>query len=253
MNETKGTLKPTLSENVHGLIWKIVLNEKNYLLGAESRDAENKQVYFSVFNYSNGQKYFINKPLYERWNLNMVHLSESSLLIKVYPDEGKPVNKGIIALDCKTGDVKWEKHNIAFHNVWEEGLEVYNPDLLPKRLLLLEIETGDEIHNNDRSPLNSSIIFPDQHDQNIIPEWLIHSEIVGSVFYVKINERNFLSFHENYPNGLQLRLVVYEGVEILLDDILLEGIQKLQPETFFIVQNHLFCMKGNNKIISYLV
>jgi hypothetical protein len=49
MDDTKGTLKPALSEKVQGIIWKMLLNEDNHTLAVESRDVDNKQVYFSVF------------------------------------------------------------------------------------------------------------------------------------------------------------------------------------------------------------
>lgn len=253
MNEIKGTLKPTLSEKVQGIIWKILLNEKNHLLAAESRDPGNKQVYFSIFDYAQGLTLLKNKTLPERWNLNIAHLTENSLLLKVYPDEGHPVSKGIISIHCKTGNINWEKYNISYQNIWQEGLEVYNPDLLPGRSFLLDTETGDKITNTSLSPVKSSVILPSSHDQRIIPDWLSHNEITGSVLYIKKNGKNFLAFHEQMVKGIQLRLLVYQDVEVLINDILMEGIQKLQPEAFFIVQDHLFCIKGSNEVISYLV
>jgi hypothetical protein len=251
MNGTKDTLKPTLSEKVAGIIWKILVCENNHLLAVESRDPDNKQVYFSVFNYKSGLVLLKNTTLHERWNLNMAYLTGDSLLVKVFPDEGNPVSKGVIAMSCATGKIKWEKYNISYQDVWREGLEVYNPDLLPRRSYLLDIETGHEIISRERTPEASSIILPDLRDQNIIPEWLNHQEIIGSVLHADVNGKSFLSFHEQVAGGIQLRLLVYQDDDVLINEILTEGIQKLLPEAFFIVQNHLFCIRGNNIIISY--
>lgn len=254
MDGTKDTLKPVLSEKVSGTIWKILINEESRLLAVESRDADNRQVYFSIFNYAAGIGLLRNKALHERWNLTAAHLAEQLLLIKLHPDEGSPVSKGIIAMDCKTGEIIWERYNSSFHNIWQEGLEVFNPDLLPRKTLLLDIETGNELTNvTTLSPLSSSVILPDIADEQIIPAWLPHRKITGDVHYTEKNGKTFLSFHEQIAGGLQLRLVGYMNNDLLIDDILIKDIQKLHPETFFIVQNHLFCTKWNNEIISYLV
>lgn len=39
---------------------------------------------------------------------------------------------------------------------------------------------------------------------------------------------------------MQQRLIVYQQDSIFLDDIMISGIQKMQPEAFFIQNNQLF-------------
>lgn len=253
MDGTKDTLKPTLYKKVPGIIWKILIDEKNYLLAVESRDADNKQAYLSVFDFKNDLVLLKNITLEERWNVSMAHLTGNSLIIKVFPDEKNPLSKGIIAINCKTGNINWEKHNISFQNVWQEGLEVFNPDLHPRRSYLLDIETGNEINESERTEEISSILLPEPCKVDIIPGWIKHSEIIGDVLFVQQRGKNFLSFHEKLPDGIQLRLVVYQDDTELINEILASGIQKLLPEAFFLVKTHLFCIKGNNKVISYLV
>lgn len=253
MDETKDTLKPTLSEKVKGIVWKILVNEKKHLAAVESRDADNKQVCFSVFDYNTGSAFFKNLVLRERWNLNIAHLDGDLLLLKVFPDEGNPVSKGIIAINCKTGLVEWEKYNIAYQHAWQEGIEVVNPLLLPRKPYLLDIKTGDEITADQWSAETSSVLLPEPCDQTVIPEWLKHGEIAGHVLYLEANGKNFLAFHEKTTKKIRLRLVVYQQFTVLIDVILQEDIQKLLPEAFFMVQNHLFCIRGNNTLVSYLL
>ena len=253
MDGTKDTLKPTLYKRVPGIIWKILIDEKNYLLAVESRDADNKQVYFSVFDFKNDLVLLKNITLEERWNVSMAHLTGNSLIIKVFPDEKNPLSKGIIVINCKTGNINWEKHNISFQNVWQEGLEVFNPDLHPRRSYLLDIETGNEINESELTEETSSILLPEPGKMDIIPGWLKHGETIGDVLYVQYKGKNFLSFHEKVKDEIQLRLVVYQDDTVLINEILASGIQKLIPEAFFLMQANLFCIKGNNIVISYLV
>jgi hypothetical protein len=48
-----------------------------------------------------------------------------------------------------------------------------------------------------------------------------------------------ISFHEKVQNNIQQRLLVYQDDTILLDEILIRDIQKLQPESFFMAKKPL--------------
>jgi hypothetical protein len=182
----------------------------------------------------------------------MAHLGDQSLFIKIYPDEGSPVTKGIIAIDYRTGNIRWERYNVAYHNAWQEGIEAYNPDMLPRKPFILDSENGTEKKTTERTPVLSSVVLPEYRDANVIPG-LAFESIEGSVMYAETPGKHFVSFHERVQGNLRLRIVGYQDVNILFDDILLNDIQKLQPEAFFIVQDHLFCIRGNTEVISYLV
>ena len=253
MDESKDTLKPTLSEKVKGMVWRILVDDSHKLIAVESRDQDNKQVYFSVLNYETGLSCFKEKTLPERWNVSMAHLVQDTLLLKIYPADGNPVSKGIVALNCNTGEVAWERYNIAYQDMWREGLEAYNPDLLPRKSYLLDVKTGNQIDTGSKTPINSPVLLPEPAEQNSIPGWITSGEIIGQVLYLREDRKTFLAFHEKTSKNIRLRLIVFQDVAILLDLILKEDIQKLLPEAFFIVQNHLFCIRGNNEVISYLV
>lgn len=52
---------------------------------------------------------------------------------------------------------------------------------------------------------------------------------------------------------MQQRLIVYQQNSIFPDDIMICGIQKLQPEAFFIQNNQLYYIRNKNELVSYLV
>lgn len=48
------------------------------------------------------------------------------------------------------------------------------------------------------------------------------------------------------------KLVITENKEVILSNNFATGIQKLNPEAFFIHKSHLFCIRDNNyEIVSY--
>ena len=62
-----------------------------------------------------------------------------------------------------------------------------------------------------------------------------------------------VSFHQKLESNIQQRLVVYQHDKIFIDDIIIDGIQKLQPESFFMINNCLLYIRNKNEIVSYFV
>ena len=95
--------------------------------------------------------------------------------------------------------------------------------------------------------------FPEKFKGNIIPKFIKHGDLQGEVYFFNYNEKNLIFFHETFENIIQQRLIVYQGDTILLDNILIRDIQKLQPESFFILNKQLFYIQNKNEIVSYFV
>ena len=73
------------------------------------------------------------------------------------------------------------------------------------------------------------------------------------VSVLKISELEIICFHEKINHALQQRLIVYQGDKILHEDILISNIQKLQPESFFILNKQLIYIRNKDEIVSYFV
>ena len=254
MRSNKNTLKHVLSETFTGLIWKIKINEETGVMGIESRNSDLKQVAFSILNFQSGKINFKEKTYDEIWNLSLAYIGKENLIINGYEHSDSPANKGIMSVRISDGGVNWQKFNVSLNHVREEGLEVYDSKIQPRKYFWIDHLSAETIVSPDQNtPVRSSIILPEVTDSFVVPEFIIHQKISGEFFFLSYKNIRFISFHEVIDNFMHQRLIVYQEDTILLDDILISGIQKLQPEAFFIQQNHLFYIRNKKELISYLV
>lgn len=235
------------------MIWKFVTDEESGLIAVESRNAELKEAAFSVFNYRDGSTLIKEKKFEQSWRLTLCAIKNGCFYLTAFESDSSPVSKGVIAADAKTGNILWQQFNISFYDARQEGLRVYNPALQPRKLELIDFLSGNRIKTEQLTSVPASILLPVIVDDSMLPGWLDHLPISGEVSYLVHPHKTFLCFHENTANGMQLRLIAYQGDTIFLDDILLRDIQKLQLETFMVQQNHLFYIRNRNEIVTYFV
>lgn len=237
-----------------GIIWRIIINEEKEYIAIEIREVSSKKVSFTILNYKTGKLYFKEKSFAEPFNANLAYASPKSILLKLNEHSESFESKGLIAVDFYNGEILWERYNLSLHEVDSRGVQVFDPKIFPRKYLWLDHLKGEmipdiEIIKNE----NSSLLFPEKVKGNIIPKFIKHGDLQGEVYFINYNEKNLISFHEMFENIIQQRLIVYQGDTILLDNILIRDIQKLQPESFFILNKQLFYIQNKNEIVSYFV
>lgn len=246
------TLRPMLSVKLSGIVWKIKISST--LLAVESRHAENKVVAFSVFDLSTGAVNFLEKSYPEQWNLSLDFVHDDAIILHSFETGDIPKSKGIVALDPLTGNIKWEKYNITIDHVQNEGIRIYDSRLQPRRYQWLVLNDGNLTDEQEISNISGAdIVFPDFTTSMALPHFIDKATIVGQISYLARSGKSFISFHQKTGDTIAQRVIVYQQDSVLLDDIIISGIQKLQPETFFIQQNQLFYIRNKREIISYLI
>ena len=252
MRPNKNTPVLLLSEKFAGIIWKIKVHE-NGVIALETRNTELKRVLFSAFNFFTGKIYFKEKSFEESWNLSLAFAGNMTLILNGYGHDETPESKGVMSLKVEDGSVIWQKFNFSLNQVQNEGIQIYDSRFQPRRYTWVDHISGEAIPAPSREVGSANLLFPEIDYSFIIPTFIQHGDLVGDLAKLDHSGKVFLSFHETYNDCLQQRLVVYQEDRILIDDILISGIQKLQPEAFFIQQNHLFYIRNKEEIIAYLV
>jgi hypothetical protein len=250
----KNILSPIFSIKFGGIIWKIEVNDKYGLIAIESRSLESKKTSFSVINYKTGEILIKEKIFQETWNLNLAYIAEKNLILTAYGQTGSPESKGIISVNNNDAELLWKHYNLSLNKANDEGLQVFDPRINPRRLTWISHINGENIAESDKIEHNNeTLIHPEFKTQFSIPDFILREEIIGDISVLCVRDLTIISFHEKVQNIIQQRLLVYQDDTILLDEILISGIQKLQPESFFMQKNHLFCIRNKNEIVSYLV
>ncbi len=247
-------LQPVLTEQLSGFVWKIEIESENGLIAIESRSPEDKQAAFSVMNFIDGRIYFLERRYDQSGSLNLAWLGRDNLILHGYEGLETPESKGVTCVHSRSGEIIWRKFNISLDHATKNGLRVYDPRLQPRRYYWLDHLSGETISTPQiTETTRTEIILPRQDAGFHLPPFLEVGEIRGEIQILYYNSRFFVAFHEINDGIMKQRLVVYQDNSVLLDDILISGIQKLQPEAFFIQQNHLIYIRDKKIIISYLV
>jgi len=222
-------------------------------LAVETRNTELKQVAFSAFNYITGKTYFKEKTFEEGWNLSLAFAGEENLILTGYKHLESPESKGVLSVNIRDGNLFWQRFNISLNQIHDDALQVYDSRLQPKKYTWLNHITAELIAAPSEIKVNSDIIFPKADNTFVIPAFVEHGSLAGELLILYFANKVFLSFHENEKGYFKQRIVVYQHDRVMIDDILISGIQKLQPEAFFMQRNYLFYIRNKEEIVSYLV
>ncbi|WP_207426408.1 DUF4905 domain-containing protein [Pedobacter sp. SYSU D00535] len=255
LSQDKYTLKPKLAEKFAGIIWKIEVDEVNSVLALETRDIAEHRAAWSAFDLAAEKVLFKEIEVESGWNWSLDTVHQSMIFLHSYVTDQSPEHKGIIALN-KEGKVEWQHFNRSLYGTAAEGVLVYNPNVQPRTLELLSTQTGALLKYGAVDSIHSArnITVPQVYDDPKLAPVTLKGEIAGPLFYVFFNQKHCYSYHIRTRGGFQQKLVIAEANTIILEENLTGDIQKLNPEAFFILQNHLFCIRGEKQeIVAYLV
>lgn len=247
-------LKQVFAQKINGLIWRIQIQEENNYLAIESRNVDTKKVLFSVLNYETGRIFFKDEPFAEPMNTHLAFLSEDTLLLKLNEHVDSPESSGLISIELNTAKILWEKYNVNIQQVTDYGIQIFDTKISPRRYYWINHLNTSILPEPSQISLNSnSILFPEINNEYSFPNFIEHGTIEGGVAELKIDGFQIICFHEKIEGKLQQKLLMYQNNKILHEDILISNIQKLQPESFFVLKKQLFYIRNKDEIVSYFV
>lgn len=242
------TLKPYIHQQFTGQIWKLQIDSVKQLLFVETRDAEKREVSFSGFDLKTGRTNFLNLSGDEKWLTGIEGCFDGVLFLHGYQSAQSPVHKGIRALNGLTGDELWSNYTYAIQHISISGPVAYNTQIQPPKLLVLNAQTGAILRAFDK------VIDADMEQNIQVPQVVttlpadlkqhIQGDINGNIHYIEHNSFRIVSLHTFNNTGLSQILLVMQGGNLVYEDLLVDGIQKLQPEAFIIQHNRLIYIKN---------
>jgi len=248
------TLLPIIHKTCHAPIWRMEIDGSSQILFLEIRDHANKQVSFSALSLQTGQVYFENLTTPERWLTCIEAVYDGVLLLHNYQSETGPVHKGLTAIGAKSAQNLWNNFTLAFDSLSVNGPVVYNSQLQPKRLTLIDIKTGNTLRSYQPvldPPLYNQISSPemlpaDQIDSKYLPQQP-HANVVH---YISYNSFRIVSLHTLLQGQLIQHLYIFDQSGfVLYHDLLNTAITKMQPEAFVLHNNQLIYLKDRSAVI----
>ncbi len=241
--------KPVINYCFSGLIWKLEVDVANELLFAETRNAEDHTAAFSSFSLKTGENFFAEMISEEKWLTGMEGGRCEMLFLHGYKSPQSPEHKAVIALNAFSGKQVWADYNFSAEAFTTAGLLITDQRFQTKKTVLLDYQTGKLLpkpvdladdYQQIQNPL--MLLLPPQNLADLVPE-----TIIGEISCLNYKSYLIISLHTQKNGVLLQQLFIIENNIIVYQDLLNEQIQKLQPEAFIVVNNHLIYLK--NKMI----
>lgn len=247
-------LLPFINEQLNGIIWRIEIDSLANTLFLEVRNTENKQVSFASFDITTGHTNFKDFTLPERWLTGMEAAYNGVLLLHHYQSATSPVHKAIVAINGLNATTLWSNYTYAFDSLSVNGPIAYNTQIQPKKLFVIDIETGTHLRAFDPAIdglLPNHIGAADILPSSALPSLIAIEPYGNSIHYLEYNTFRIVSLHAFKDGLLKQYLYVIRNEKVIYEDILNDDIQKLQPEAFILHKNCLIYIKNRSQIKAF--
>ena len=104
--------------------------------------------------------------------------------------------------------------------------------------------------SDDYKPVDRDISFPEILKPNINKRGYLPENILGPIHFAEVGETGVLSYHTQENQAFSQHLVFVRDNRIIKEQILAEGIQKLNPEAFFMSGRFVYAVNGDNRKIA---
>ncbi|MBI5662398.1 MAG: DUF4905 domain-containing protein [Ignavibacterium album] len=228
----------------------------------EERDREKKEVFFSCLDIQTGKKIFTDLQFEEKYWIGIEKIYKDVIFFHKFERPDLPNHKGIVAFDIKSQTTLWENQN-KFISAGDDKVVLISNDYGITKLILVDYLSGEIITdgtefleltsqkedytsytyaNKVSQQEFNSLAHPDFKKR--ISEYVIKDY----VNFVSRDKTSLFSFHHINSDGKfnNIFFAVDEDGTILLQETLNTGLEKIEPESFFIKNDLLFLLLGSS-------
>ena len=249
---TKYTINKAFERNFPHPIWKIEVDCAHAQIAVECRNQDSTLPFFSVFNFEGRdllEQYEVDS---REWTLE--DIQGDYLILKRFGDYS-PVQSGIQVIHIPSKTSLFTYMEYVIKDVYQNYIQAYHRSIPSGLWFYINITTG-EISNkliaeND-FPLRD-IHYPIPF-QGKMPPFLHEITFVDQIWLQPFHDLFLWSYHSCAANKYNLNLSLSSKNELYDSKIIIEDLDKLIPQPYFTVKEHIFFLSSNKmKISSYLV
>lgn len=250
------------SHRLPGTIWNTRAIETLNQLALEVRDGVNFKVTFSMLDYSKSEFVWKDVSLPESWWVSLAAANKNTVLLNRFMNKGgNPDHKSLIALDARSGTVRWEIEELSFYD-WSESqalgyrtkddLVRVSIDLVTGKLMEVPWQPkGGSEQFNQAKPVFYAEGTP--HFETV-KKFVAQADyrIIKGVEYLEFNRLIIISVYVEELGKLANYLLVFSETGVLILTVKLgEKLEGLGADTFFILSGCLFLVQNKTDLVAY--
>lgn len=261
------------------LIWKLLISPDGILAG-EERHPDNKTGSLFAVNVSDGKPLWRDVTVDEAWWFTTELATKDTLYVHKFAKPDMPIPKGIIALDIRTGALRWEQPDVAM--LFEQdgllytqregfgGKEFFSIDPISGQIVegfgsnqteLLSRRTPHE--TADEHSVYALPVLPEDElftkIAGLLQDTDIAGDLRGSIDFAEYGPYIIFSYHERRTDSPEaalgnilrntLRILDVSSGEIVHSETLNKETPFPVPDNFFIHRGVVIYVKERSRIV----
>jgi len=217
------------SKQLPGIVWNMLLDQRNERLVLEVRQQDQKRVSFWVLDTISKKWLWEEVEFEESWWLNLHAISEDKIFLNYFTDKSNPDSKKIIEVDIAKMEVTDELKEVPSSN---------SEKLKPNNLLI--------------SPLHYTEGNPHFDTVKLFIKRIKNHDILKAVDYMEHDNKVYISYYIYHERKMDnFLLVVDENGCVIIDEKLGDNLNSVGLGTFFTYSNTLITVKNKTEILIY--
>ncbi len=253
-------------------IWRILISDENQVI-IESREIENKEVFFNIYDLESGKTILKDYQFEEKFWIGIETIRDGIIFFHKFAKPDMPNHKQLLAFSINKQQILWQSDEYVFlfyhHNkiyCYKEMFEGRNfYTISPKSGEFLEdLGTDSEAINVIRefarneedfskySFTNKGFEFPEI--ENYLKEKMKITNLVRDLEFIERNGVMLFNYHQAIErNKLTNKFFAFDtNKNILIFDLILnQNTNNFAPDSFFIYDDYLILIKEKTELQLY--
>ncbi|MBC7452030.1 MAG: DUF4905 domain-containing protein [Cytophagales bacterium] len=252
-------------------VWKIIADPEKGLIYVETRDGENRKVFFHAIDLNAKKILWTNQSILDPWWSNLKYAANGKLLLVTFSDPEMPEQRGISVVNGISGKLVWGKEDAQVMHTDSDGIIVsygseesaYSKLSWENGTVLREISVKELFGNFNKKQQNESLVAYPFHFEEENPffskiqqyiELIAAHKAVRMIEYLEKGDKVLISYY--IYNGEKLAnymLVADENGNTLIHEQMRGELNGIGMDTFFTLKDQLIIVKNNNEVQAYAV
>ncbi len=267
-------IKKLYTYNSGKQIWRILLTGANQFV-VETRNMENKEVFFSCIDIETGRPAFSDFQFDEKSWIGIEAVYKDVILFHKYAKPDMPGHKEIICFDIASQKILWQEDKLTFLFVYNdqivgsvntfEGWHFYGLDYKTGAIVADYGENAQQINQMraiaESEKDYSDYKFPERITKDIIrnlegdtviKDIILGLDIFGDVEYNSLDDLYVMNYHYRDKGNItrnKFAAIDLSKNKVIFEEILNKETKVIVPDCFFIYKNILILLKEKNEII----